>query len=112
MAVGSPALIDEFTPAADPAAAHATAVAAELQLAGHTAVVVFADGQPIGVLALADRIRAEAARTQLPGGPRHVVQYRSVQKCYGGSVPIGAEKGRETKCPSSTSGTSTSAMSM
>ncbi|WP_435585984.1 heavy metal translocating P-type ATPase [Micromonospora aurantiaca (nom. illeg.)] len=64
VAVGSPALLDDLTPtAAEPAVAQARTVAADAQATGRTAVVVIVDGGPAGVLALADRIRADAADT-------------------------------------------------
>ncbi|MGC7101883.1 heavy metal translocating P-type ATPase [Amycolatopsis lurida] len=51
--VGSPArLLDDE---------QAAAVVAELEQAGHTAVVVKADGRPIGVLGLSDQVRPGAA---------------------------------------------------
>nr|WP_269467513.1 heavy metal translocating P-type ATPase [Amycolatopsis albispora] len=51
--VGSPArLLDDE---------QAAGVVAELEQAGHTAVVVKADGRPIGVLGLSDRVRPGAA---------------------------------------------------
>jgi heavy metal translocating P-type ATPase len=63
VAVGSPVLLDAPTPAAGAGVAQARAVAVDAQTAGHTAVVVIVDGAPVGVLALADRIRADAADT-------------------------------------------------
>ncbi|NES39776.1 heavy metal translocating P-type ATPase [Micromonospora sp. PPF5-17] len=64
VAVGSPVLLDDRPPtAADPAVAQARAVAADAQATGHTAVVVIVDGASVGVLTLADRIRADAATT-------------------------------------------------
>lgn len=64
VAVGSAVLLDDGTPtAAGPAVAQARTVAADAQAVGHTAVVVIVDGTPVGVLALADRIRADAAGT-------------------------------------------------
>ncbi|WP_406601202.1 heavy metal translocating P-type ATPase [Micromonospora yasonensis] len=64
VAVGAPALLDELTPpAADTAVAQARTVCADAQAAGRTAVVVLVDGTPAGVLALADRIRADAPAT-------------------------------------------------
>ncbi|MBV6696842.1 heavy metal translocating P-type ATPase [Kitasatospora aureofaciens] len=47
----------------DAAAVRAAAVAAELEEAGRTAVVVEADGVPVGVLGIADRLRPDAAGT-------------------------------------------------
>ncbi|WP_407937840.1 heavy metal translocating P-type ATPase [Micromonospora viridifaciens] len=64
VAVGAPALLDELTPTAgDTAVAQARTVAADAHAAGRTAVVVLVDGTPAGVLALADRIRADAPAT-------------------------------------------------
>ncbi|OKI46446.1 metal-transporting ATPase [Micromonospora sp. CB01531] len=64
VAVGAPALLDELTPTAGGTAlTQARTVAADAQAAGRTAVVVLVDGTPAGVLALADRIRADAADT-------------------------------------------------
>ncbi|MFF4341759.1 heavy metal translocating P-type ATPase [Kitasatospora sp. NPDC001540] len=77
VAVGTPArLLDSAAPAAAPAAttttdpaaatsgaARAAAVAAELEEAGRTAVLVEADGAPVGVLGIADRLRPDAAAT-------------------------------------------------
>jgi heavy metal translocating P-type ATPase len=61
VAVGAPArLLDQTTGRAEAAAA---AVAAELEDSGHTAVVVLRDGTPVGVLGIADRLRADAAAT-------------------------------------------------
>jgi cation-transporting P-type ATPase J len=54
--VGSPAILRSE---ADPLAARATLE--RLEEAGHTAVVVLLDGSLVGVLALADRLRDEAA---------------------------------------------------
>ncbi|MFJ6953972.1 HAD family hydrolase, partial [Micromonospora aurantiaca (nom. illeg.)] len=66
VAVGRPVLLDELTPMA---VAQARAVAADAQATGHTAMVVIVDGTPVGVLALADRIRSDAviALTRLTG---------------------------------------------
>ncbi|MFD7642673.1 heavy metal translocating P-type ATPase [Kitasatospora sp. NPDC059795] len=68
VAVGAPArFLGSADPTADPAAARAAAVAAavaaELEDAGRTAVVVEADGVPVGVLGIADRLRPDAAAT-------------------------------------------------
>ncbi|WP_037861798.1 heavy metal translocating P-type ATPase [Streptomyces sp. NRRL S-340] len=58
VAVGSPARL------LDPRAGHrAASVAAGLEEEGRTAVLVTLDGTPAGVLAIADRLRAEAAAT-------------------------------------------------
>ncbi|MGW2519653.1 heavy metal translocating P-type ATPase [Streptomyces sp. NPDC001617] len=45
------------------AAAHAIALAAELEACGRTAVLVVSDGTPAGLLGLADRLRPDAAAT-------------------------------------------------
>ncbi|MFE7637961.1 heavy metal translocating P-type ATPase [Kitasatospora sp. NPDC057518] len=59
--VGAPArLINGRT---DAACAEAAALAAELEEAGRTAVLVEADGVPVGVLGIADRLRPDAAAT-------------------------------------------------
>ncbi|GLW69677.1 metal-transporting ATPase [Kitasatospora phosalacinea] len=73
VAVGAPArLHGSAGPAAAPtgamtaattAAARSAAVAAELEEAGRTAVLVEADGVPVGVLGIADRLRPDAAAT-------------------------------------------------
>lgn len=56
--IGSPAhLLSEPAPGAGPA----RTLVAELEDGGHTAVVMLLDGRPAAVLALADRIRPEAA---------------------------------------------------
>ncbi|KJS61872.1 metal ABC transporter ATPase [Streptomyces rubellomurinus] len=61
VAVGTPArLINGRT---DSAAARAAVIAAELEEAGRTAVLVEADGVPVGVLGIADRLRPDAAAT-------------------------------------------------
>ncbi|MFC7716625.1 hypothetical protein [Nonomuraea recticatena] len=61
VAVGSPArLLDT---GAGPRVAAAQAAAADLEGKGHTAVLVSVDGQPAGVLAIADRLRPDAAAT-------------------------------------------------
>ncbi|MFD0408108.1 heavy metal translocating P-type ATPase [Kitasatospora sp. NPDC127116] len=61
LAVGAPArLILERT---DAASVEAAALAAELEEGGRTAVLVEADGVPVGVLGLADRLRPDAAAT-------------------------------------------------
>ncbi|MFI0904710.1 heavy metal translocating P-type ATPase [Streptomyces sioyaensis] len=58
--VGAPA---RLLPAGHPAAAQARALVAELEEAGHTAVLVLAAGVPAGVLGIADRQRPDAAAT-------------------------------------------------
>ncbi|MGA5818034.1 heavy metal translocating P-type ATPase [Kitasatospora sp. NPDC094028] len=61
VAVGTPTrLINGRT---DGAAARAAVIAAELEEAGRTAVLVEADGVPVGVLGIADRLRPDAAAT-------------------------------------------------
>ena len=55
--VGSPALLDDLPGAAAAQVEEARALVRELEEAGRTAVVVVADGVPVGVLALADRVR-------------------------------------------------------
>ncbi|WP_329393361.1 heavy metal translocating P-type ATPase [Streptomyces lydicus] len=60
IAVGSPA---RLLPAGGPADARTGALVAELEEAGHTAVLVLRDGVPAGVLGLADRLRPGAAAT-------------------------------------------------
>ncbi|MFH8683405.1 heavy metal translocating P-type ATPase [Streptomyces lydicus] len=56
--VSSPA---RLRPADGPAAARTDALVAELEEAGHTAVLVLRDGAPAGVLGLTDRLRPGAA---------------------------------------------------
>jgi heavy metal translocating P-type ATPase len=61
IAVGAPArLLDDST---DANAARAAVLAAELEEGGRTAVLVVADGRPVGLLGLADRLRPDAAAT-------------------------------------------------
>ncbi|MFE7526490.1 heavy metal translocating P-type ATPase [Kitasatospora sp. NPDC057542] len=61
IAVGAPTrLINGRT---DTASAHAAVIAAELEETGRTAVLVEADGVPVGVLGIADRLRPDAADT-------------------------------------------------
>ncbi|MFF4381582.1 heavy metal translocating P-type ATPase [Kitasatospora sp. NPDC001547] len=61
VAVGTPArLINGRT---DAASAEAAALATALEETGHTAVLVEADGVPVGVLGIADRLRPDAAAT-------------------------------------------------
>ncbi|MDF6017168.1 heavy metal translocating P-type ATPase [Streptomyces sp. JH34] len=61
ISVGSPARLLRHTGA--PAAADAAASATGLEEAGSTAVLVLRDGEPVGVLGIADRIRHDAAAT-------------------------------------------------
>jgi len=60
--VGSPALLENMSPAVDGSRLHAqaSAVVAATEAAGRTATVVLVDGYPAGVLALADQVRADA----------------------------------------------------
>ena len=58
--VGSPALLDDLPGAAPAQVTEARALVSELEEAGRTAVAVVADGVPVGVLALADRVRPGA----------------------------------------------------
>jgi heavy metal translocating P-type ATPase len=61
VAVGAPArLLDH---AVSPVEASAAALAAELEDGGRTAVLVLRDGTPVGLLGVADRLRADAATT-------------------------------------------------
>ncbi|MFJ8476867.1 heavy metal translocating P-type ATPase [Kitasatospora sp. NPDC094011] len=61
VAVGAPARLADG--ADDPLSARATAIAGELEDEGRTAVLVKADGAPVGVLGIADRLRPDAATT-------------------------------------------------
>jgi heavy metal translocating P-type ATPase len=61
IAVGAPAHLLDGTQGA--AQAGAATVAAGLEDSGRTAVLVEADGIPVGVLGIADRLRPDAART-------------------------------------------------
>jgi cation-transporting P-type ATPase J len=61
VAVGAPARLLNGT--ADAVGARATAVAAELEDSGRTAVLIEVDGTPAGVLGIADRLRPDAAAT-------------------------------------------------
>ncbi|MFC1415888.1 heavy metal translocating P-type ATPase [Streptacidiphilus cavernicola] len=61
VAVGAPARLLEETNGRTEAGA--AVLAAELEDSGHTAVVVLLDGAPVGVLGIADRLRADAAAT-------------------------------------------------
>jgi heavy metal translocating P-type ATPase len=61
VAVGAPARL--LTGATDATSTRAAALAAELEEDGRTAVLVTVDGVPVGVLGIADRLRADAART-------------------------------------------------
>jgi heavy metal translocating P-type ATPase len=61
IAVGAPARL--LARATEATAAHAAVLAAEWEEDGRTAVLVLADGVPVGILGLADRLRADAAAT-------------------------------------------------
>ncbi|MFI9626500.1 heavy metal translocating P-type ATPase [Streptomyces sp. NPDC052042] len=61
VAVGAPARL--LNDAVDASSVRAAAVAAELEDGGRTAVLVEADGIPVGVLGIADRLRPDAAGT-------------------------------------------------
>lgn len=61
--VSSPAVLAELTLGGGLAATQAAAVVAAVQAQARTAVVVVVDGRPVGVLALADRLRGDAADT-------------------------------------------------
>lgn len=61
VAVGAPARL--LTDTDDTLSARAAEVAAELEHGGRTAVLVLHDGVPVGVLGIADRLRADAATT-------------------------------------------------
>ncbi|MFD8705413.1 heavy metal translocating P-type ATPase [Kitasatospora sp. NPDC059648] len=70
VAVGAPARLQGGTSrpeaegdAGDAVSARAAAIAAELESGGRTAVLVEADGVPVGVLGIADRLRPDAAAT-------------------------------------------------
>ncbi|MFH9352200.1 heavy metal translocating P-type ATPase [Kitasatospora sp. NPDC017646] len=65
VAVGAPArlLSEDENEEEDAVAARAAAIAAELESGGRTAVLVEADGVPVGVLGIADRLRPDAAAT-------------------------------------------------
>ncbi|GAA1945871.1 heavy metal translocating P-type ATPase [Kitasatospora viridis] len=62
VAVGAPARLLGGV-AADAVGAHAAALAEELEAGGRTAVLVEADGVPVGLLGIADRLRPDAAVT-------------------------------------------------
>ena len=61
--VSSPAVLAELSLGGGRIAAQAASVVAAAQAQTRTAVVVVVDGQPVGVLALADRIRSDATDT-------------------------------------------------
>ncbi|MFJ9775467.1 heavy metal translocating P-type ATPase [Kitasatospora sp. NPDC101157] len=61
VAVGAPARL--LNGAEDAVSARAAAIAGELENGGRTAVLVEADGVPVGVLGIADRLRPDAAAT-------------------------------------------------
>ncbi|MFI0724125.1 heavy metal translocating P-type ATPase [Streptomyces sp. NPDC021224] len=60
--VGAPALTLKES-GADGTAARAAVVAGELEDSGYTAVLVQRDGRPVGILGIADRLRADATAT-------------------------------------------------
>jgi len=61
--VSSPAVLAELPPGGGLVGAQAATVVAAAQAQARTAVVVVVDGRPVGVLALADRLRNDAADT-------------------------------------------------
>ncbi|MBN9619995.1 MAG: heavy metal translocating P-type ATPase, partial [Actinobacteria bacterium] len=61
--VGSPALLDQLPPVMTTADHGLGAALALVEAVSHTAAAVPRDGQPIGVLGLADQVRPDAART-------------------------------------------------
>jgi len=62
--VGSPVILDNAAPGTEPAhLERVRRVASALEEHGRTAVVVLVDGGPVGVLALADRVRTGARQT-------------------------------------------------
>ncbi|CAM5308449.1 heavy metal translocating P-type ATPase [Streptomyces atroolivaceus] len=61
IAIGAPSRLSDARD--DPAAVHASAVAAALEDGGRTAVIVRRDGLPVGVLGVSDRLRPDAATT-------------------------------------------------
>ena len=61
--VGSPTLLTDPAVATAPSSEAAQEVVAELEGSGRTAVVVLLDNTPMGVLGLADRLRADARAT-------------------------------------------------
>jgi heavy metal translocating P-type ATPase len=66
IAVGAPMRL--LNGAADAASVRAAALAEQLQDGGRTAAVVTADGRPVGVLGIADRLRPDAATTVMSLG--------------------------------------------
>lgn len=61
--VGSPALLDDLPPSSTEALKEAQALISRLEAVGRTAVVVLADGEPAGILGLADQVRPGARET-------------------------------------------------
>ncbi|MFF4956085.1 heavy metal translocating P-type ATPase [Streptomyces sp. NPDC001222] len=61
LAIGAPARL--LADATDPDSGRAAALASGLEDGGRTAVLVMADGAPVGVLGIADRLRADATTT-------------------------------------------------
>ncbi|MET8910824.1 heavy metal translocating P-type ATPase [Micromonospora sp. NPDC004551] len=101
VAVCRPGLLDERP---DQEAAEIRRAVTGVQAAGHTAVVVTVDGRPQGVLALADRIRPEAAATvesltavtgvtpvlltgDNPGAARHLAAEAGITDTHAGLLP-------------------------
>ncbi|WP_436799073.1 heavy metal translocating P-type ATPase [Micromonospora fulviviridis] len=101
VAVGRPNLLDEQP---EPDTAEIRRAVTDAQAAGHTAVVVTVDGQPQGVLALADHIRPQAAATvesltaltgatpvlltgDNPGAARHLAAEAGITDTHAGLLP-------------------------
>ena len=61
--VSSPAVLEELSSGGGVIAPRVAAVVAAAQAQGRTAVVVVVDGRPVGVLALTDQLRTDAAAT-------------------------------------------------
>ncbi|MFF5171597.1 heavy metal translocating P-type ATPase [Micromonospora sp. NPDC000089] len=101
VAVGRPGLLDDLP---DHDSADVRRAVADVQGAGHTAVVVAVDGRPQGVLALADHIRPDAATTvetltgltgatpvlltgDNPGAARQLAAQAGIGDTYAGLLP-------------------------